>query len=30
LRGSNEKLEKHFDDTLASARQKLAYESSNP
>lgn len=30
LRGSNEKLEKHFDDTLASARQKLAAESGDP
>jgi len=29
LRGINEKLEKHFDDTLASARQKLAEENSN-
>jgi len=26
LRGANEKLEKYFDDTLASARQKLAEE----
>ncbi len=26
LRGANEKLEKHFDDTLASARQKISKE----
>jgi guanosine-3',5'-bis(diphosphate) 3'-pyrophosphohydrolase len=29
LRGSNEQLERFFDDTLAQARQKLAYENNN-